>query len=313
MTRLRHRRLVVAAPASTANLGSGYDALALAVDLVDRVEVRVARKPGLELRVDGEGSGSLPTGRDNRFVVALETGLRWALGDVPTDLGWRIRMHNAIPVRRGLGSSAAATVAGLVAANGLAGETLDERRLLELAIQLEGHPDNVAAALLGGFVVVAAGDGHAETARFDPPHRLRCVFFIPTLELETTRMRQVLPAEVRHRDAAFNVGRAALSVAAMASGRIELLRVATQDRLHQPYRSAAYPALGGLIEAALAAGAHGACLSGAGSSVVAFTDSPEGTTAVTDALAQAAAEAGLEGTVEMLHPRTAGTVVVETD
>jgi homoserine kinase len=313
VTKLRLRRLVVHAPASTANLGAGYDALALALDLIDRVEVRVVRRSGLDLRVEGEGAGQLPGGRENRFVVALETGLRWALGEAPTDVGWRIRMRNEIPLRRGLGSSAAATVAGLVAANALAGDRLDERRLLELAIGLEGHPDNVAAALLGGFVVVVTQDGHPVTLRLDPPQRLRCVFFVPTRELETTRMRLALPAEVRHRDAVFNLGRAALTVGAMASGRLDLLRVATEDRLHQPYRSGVYAELPGLIEAALAAGAHGACLSGAGSSIVAFTDSPEASTAVSEAFVQAAGRAGLEGTVEVLVPRTAGTVVVEAE
>ena len=313
MTELLRSRVVVDAPASTANLGAGYDALALAVELVDRVELVVAPGGASSVEVEGEGSGSLSAGPDNRFLLALETGLRWALGEVPAGVGWTVRMRNAIPLLRGLGSSAAATVAGLVAANALAGDPLDERRLLELAIQLEGHPDNVAAALLGGFVVVVADDGRAQAVRLDPPLRLRCVFFVPTIELSTTRMRQVLPADVPHRDAAFNVGRAALTVAAFASGRIDLLRLGTEDRLHQPYRGEVFPALPALIEAALRAGAHGACLSGAGSSVVAFTDSPEASDAVASALGGAAAAAGLEGTIQMLIPRRAGTVIVEAD
>jgi len=313
VTELRHRRVVVDAPASTANLGAGYDALALAVDLVDRVELEVVAEPGLTIEVEGEGSGTLSRGPDNRFAVALETGLRWALGEPPAGVGWSVRMKNAIPLLRGLGSSAAATVAGLVAANTLAGDPLDQRRLLELAIRLEGHPDNVAAALLGGFVVVVSEDGRAEAVRFDPPRRLRCVFFIPALELSTARMRQVLPVDVRHRDAAFNLGRAALTVAAFASGRLDLLRLATEDRLHQPYRSEVFPALPTLIEAAVEAGAHGACLSGAGSSVVAFTDSPEASGAVEAALVGAARAAGLEGIVQTLAPRRAGTLVVEAE
>lgn len=313
MTELLHSRVVVDAPASTANLGAGYDALALAVELVDRVELSAAPGRGTSVEVEGEGSGSLSAGPENRFLMALETGLRWALGEVPADVGWTIRMRNAIPLLRGLGSSAAATVAGLVAANALAGDPLDQRRLLELAIQLEGHPDNVAAALLGGFVVVVSEDGRAEAVRLDPPLRLRCVFFVPALELSTTRMRQVLPAEVSHRDAAFNVGRAALTVAAFASGRMDLLRLATEDRLHQPYRGQVFPALPALVEAAVAAGAHGACLSGAGSSVVAFTDSPEVSADVEAALAATARSLGLEGIVHTLVPRRAGTVVVEAE
>jgi homoserine kinase len=310
---LRHKRLVVDAPASTANLGAGFDALALAVDLVDRVELKVRRKPGLKLAIDGEGAGVLPADAHNRFVVALETGLRWALGEVPAGVGWDIRMHNAIPLARGLGSSAAVTVAGLVAANMLAGETLDDHRLLEVAIGLEGHADNAAAAIFGGFTVVVSGDGSPIVARFDPPPRLRCVVFIPTLELATTRMRQVLPAQVPYRDAVFNVGRAALAVAAFASGRPDYLRLATEDRLHQGYRTTVYPALPSLLDAAREAGALGAALSGSGSTVVAFTDSTEMSDAVAAAFVRAAAAAGLEGTVQTLHPRTAGAVVVEAD
>jgi homoserine kinase len=313
VTGLQRRRVVVEAPASTANLGAGYDALGLAVDLVDRVELEVAGAAGLRIEVEGEGSGALPRGPENRFIVALETGLRWALGEVPADVGWTVTMHNAIPLLRGLGSSAAATVAGLVAANALTGDELDERKVLDLAIQLEGHPDNVAAALLGGFVVVVTDDGHAEAVRFDPAARLRCVFFVPDLELATAHMRQALPAEVPHRDAVFNVGRAALAVAAFAGGRSELLRLATQDRLHQSYRSAVFPALPTLIEAALGAGALGACLSGAGSSVVAFTDTPEGSAAVEAAFVTAARDADLAGSIQTLAPRRAGAVVLEAE
>ena len=313
MTALRHKRLVVDAPASTANLGAGFDALALTVDLVDRVELTVRRKPGVTLRIEGEGRGTLPTDASNRFVVALETGLRWALGELPAGMGWTIRMTNGVPLARGLGSSAAVTVAGLVAANALAGDPLDEHRLLELALGLEGHADNAAAAIFGGFVTVVAGEGPPIVARFDPPPRLRCVFFVPTLELATTRMRQALPAQVPYRDAVFNVGRASMAVAAFAAGRSEWLRVATQDRLHQGYRTSVFPALPALLDAARSAGALGAALSGSGSSVVAFTDSSEGSDEVAEALVRAAESAGLEGSVRVLHPRIAGAVVVEAD
>lgn len=313
MSELSLRRVVVDTPASTANLGAGYDALALALELVDRIELEVAAGPGLAIEIEGEGRETLPTGPENRFAVALETGLRWALGEVPSDVGWRVKMRNDIPLLRGLGSSAAATVAGLVAANALAGDPLDERRLLGLAMQLEGHADNAAAALLGGFVVVAATEGHAQAIHFDPPARLRCVFFVPSVELPTSRMRAVLPAQVPHRDAAFNVGRAALAVAAFASGRIDLLRLATEDRLHQPYRNEVFPALPALIGAALEGGALGACLSGSGSSVVAFTDAAERSTAVESALEAAARAEGLEGTIRTLAPRRLGAVVVEAE
>ena len=206
------RRVVVEVPATTANLGAGFDALALALDLKDRFEVDLLPGAGLEIEVEGEGAapGEISRGPDDRFVQALETGLRWALGQLPAGLGWRVRMRNEIPLARGLGSSAAATVGGLVAADAFAGGRLNERRMLTLAVELEGHPDNVAAALLGGFAVTAMVEGRPETMRFDAPRDLRAVIFVPDLRLSTAAMRAVLPATVPHRDATFNVGRVAL-------------------------------------------------------------------------------------------------------
>lgn len=305
--------MVVDVPASTANLGAGFDTLALALDLRDRIEVEVVDAPGLELSVSGEGAGALPAGRDNRFVVALETGLRWALGEVPLEVGFRIAMHNAIPLGRGLGSSAAATVAGLVAANALTGNGLDQRRLLTLSIEIEGHPDNAAAALLGGFVVIAVVDGRPETIRFDVPKDLGVVLFVPDVQMATTEMRAALPHDVPHRDAVFNLGRVALTVAGFASGRYDTLRAGTEDRLHEPYRAVAYPALPRLLAAARAAGALGACLSGSGSTVLAFGDSAPSLKAIGSAFIDVAAELDLTGSVRALSPRNAGAVVIEAE
>ena len=305
------RRVVVEVPATTANLGAGYDALALALDLKDRFEVELLDEPGLELAVEGEGQGVLPAEQDNRFVVALETGLRWALGQVPPGVGWRVRMVNHIPLARGLGSSAAATVGGLIAADAFAGGKLNQRRLLTLCIELEGHPDNAAAALLGGFVVTALVEGRPETVRFDVPRDLRAVLFIPDVQLSTQAMRSALPREVPHRDAAFNVGRVALGVAGLATGRYELLRAATEDRLHEPYRAEVYPALPKLVAAARGAGAIGACLSGSGSTIIAFGDALRQLTAIESAFLAAAAEADLAGVAQIVSPRNAGAVVIE--
>ena len=307
-----HRRVVVDVPASSANLGAGFDTLALALDLRNRVEVEVVEGPGLELVVEGEGAGVLSVGRDNHVVVALETGLRWALGEVPPGLGFHIRMENAIPVARGLGSSASAVVAGLVAANALTGDRLDQRRLLTLAIEIEGHPDNVAAVLLGGFVVVAMVEGRPETVRFDAPRDLRTVLFVPDLQMATTDMRAALPREVPHRDAVFNLGRVALAVAGLASGRYDVLGAGTEDRLHQPYRARVYPALPRLIAAARAAGAIGACLSGSGATVLAFGASMQSLTEIGSAFMAVAADLDIGGSVQIVAPRNAGTVVIET-
>lgn len=310
---LAHRRVLVEVPATSANLGAGYDALAIALDLVDRFEVEVKDEPGIELLVEGEGAGpdGLAADPENRFVVAFETGLRWALGELPSGVGWRIAMHNRIPLARGLGSSAAATVGGLVAADALAGGNLERRKLATLSIEIEGHPDNAAAALEGGFCVTGLVDGRPESIRFDVPRDLRVILFVPELELATGRMRAVLPPQVPHRDAVFNVGRVALGVAGLAMGRSSALRVLTQDRLHEPYRAEVYPALPRLVQAARDAGALGACLSGSGSTVIAFGESVNRLTIVESALMAVAADAGLAGVVHIVRPRNAGAVVLE--
>ena len=305
--------MVVEVPASSANLGAGYDALAVALELTNRVEVEAAREPGFRLEVEGEGADVLETTRDNRLLMGLEAGMRAAGGPPSADAGWLVRMRNEIPLRRGLGSSAAATVAGLVAGAALAGRSPDLAEVLRVAAGVEGHADNAAAALHGGFVVVATVDGSPEVIRFEPPAGLGAVLFVPDLELATDEMRAVLPGEVPHRDAAFNVGRAALGVAAIATGRSDLLSIATEDRLHEPYRAALFPALPRLTRAARDAGALGACLSGAGSAVIAFVDADDRAAAVREAFEAAAAEMNLAGRARAVALRRAGATVLEAE
>src|SRR5512137_2012772 len=154
------RWIAVEIPATSANLGAGYDCMAVALEIVDRIEVECLARPGagVEIAIDGEGAGELPEDRSNAFVVALERGLAEVRGAGAGELGWRIQMRNRIPLARGLGSSAAATVGGLLAGAALAGVSLGVERVLALATEIEGHPDNAAAALLGGFTVAAHGD-----------------------------------------------------------------------------------------------------------------------------------------------------------
>ncbi len=308
------RRITVEAPASTANLGAGYDCLALALAIPLRVEIEVLgwSKGEVELSVSGEGEGELPANRQNRIVRGLVAALEAARGPLPDRVGWRITVRSEIPLARGLGSSAAATVAGLVAGNVLSGEGLTSGDLLRLASEIEGHPDNAAAALLGGFVVVGpAPDGdRLEAIRFDAPRDLRAILFIPEKRLPTEEMRRILPASVPLADAAANLGRVALGVAGLAVGRTDLLRVLTEDRLHEPYRAAAFPELPRLTAAARAAGALGACLSGAGSTVVAFADSVAAITRVEAALAAAAADLDLAGRIAVVAPRNAGATLI---
>ena len=316
LAELDGRRISVEAPASTANLGAGYDCLGLALSMVDRIdlEVRSWSRGAVELTVEGEGAGELPEDRSNRFVRGLEAVFEEMRGPLPEGVGWRVRMRNDIPLTRGLGSSAAATVGGMLAANTLLGEPLTAHDLLRLATAIEGHPDNAAAALFGGFTVAArVGDGpddQIEALRFDAPRDLRAILFIPERRLSTADMRRALPATVPLADAVANVGRVALGVAGLATGRHELLRALTVDRLHEQYRAAAFPELPLLIEAARGAGAIGACLSGAGSTVVAFADSMSAFTRIEGAFAAVAADRDLPGRVEIVVPRNTGARVI---
>lgn len=302
----------VVVPATTANLGAGFDALALALDMANVVDIElVAGRPGwVDLRVEGEGAGRLHVGRGNRFLSGLRAGLEVA-GSEFNRWSYRVTMRNEIPLSRGLGSSAAATVGGLVAARELAGDAgaaaLPDERILELAVAAEGHPDNAAAAVYGGFVVVATVDGAPRAVRFDPPAALTCALFIPERPLSTAAMRAALPESVPLDDAVHNVGAAALCVAAFATGNLELLRAATVDRLHEPYRAAAvYPELPVLVAAARGGGALGACLSGAGSTVIAFADSAERAEAAGRAMAVAAAALELAGAWRVARPQSRG-------
>jgi homoserine kinase len=304
--------VVVEVPASSANLGAGYDCLGVALGITNRIEleVRVWSRGAIELTVDGEGRNELTEDRENRFVQGLEAALRLALGDLPDGVGWRIGMRNQIPLSRGLGSSAAATVGGILAGNALAGEPLASGDLLRLATQIEEHPDNAAAALLGGFVVSAATADGVEAIRFDAPRELRAVLFVPELRLSTRDMRRALPATVPLGDAVANLAAVAVGVAGLATGRHELLGRLTEDRLHEPYRAVAYPQLPGLVAAAREAGAIGACLSGAGSTIIAFVDSKAAATTIAGALDEAAARLELPGRSRTVELRNTGAQLV---
>jgi homoserine kinase len=308
------RRLTIDVPASSANLGAGYDCLGLALEILNRVTVEgvedAAGAGAIKLSVTGEGAGELPATRANRFIAGLEGAIEAVLGPRPPVIGWRVDMHNGIPLSRGLGSSAAATVGGVVAGNALAGNALAPAAMLQVATAIETHPDNAAAVLLGGFVVSAHLAGRVEAVRFDAPPGLRCVLFIPERRLSTEAMRRVLPADVPLRHAVENLGRVAIGVAGIASGRYDLLADLTVDRLHEPYRSASYPELPRLTGAAREAGALGAFLSGAGSTVLAFVAPGGESDAVEAAFRDEAVACGLAGRTAVVAPRNHGPEVV---
>jgi homoserine kinase len=267
----------VRVPASSANLGSGFDSLGLALALYDDVEVSVASSPGVTVEMTGEGAGTVACDDTHLVVRAMRTAWNMigATDDGSMPAGVRVSCANAIPHGRGLGSSAAAAVAGAVAAVVLAGRDLELERdvLLQVTAGMEGHADNAAASLLGGFVVAWETPGntaerfHAVPLEVHPG--IRPVAFVAGVESLTATTRGLLPDRVPLVDAAFTGSRTALAVLAFTQ-RPELLMPATEDRLHQGYRRPAYPESADLVDALRAHGVP-AVISGAGPTVLALT------------------------------------------
>lgn len=307
----------VEVPASSANLGPGFDALALALELRLRVTMRWVPvqdgqggwpPPLVSLLAAGEGAERLERGPENRIWQAA---LRLFEAVEPPEWAeaWGVEVEeaNAIPLTAGLGSSAAAAVAGLWAANALVGSPVPYRRLLDLAAGMEGHADNAAAAALGGFVVSRMGPDGAVTAVRVPVPRgeLAAAVAVPRFALPTQQARRVLPEAVALGDAVFNLGGSALVVGALTTGRFELLREAMADRLHQPYRRSLVPGLEAAMQAAVDAGAYGAALSGAGPSVLALCR-PHEAEAIGAAMARAFAAHGQTARWLVLEPASEG-------
>jgi homoserine kinase len=259
--------VTVRVPATSANLGPGFDALGLALTLHDVVEARITRR-GLDIEVSGAGEDTATAGEDHLVVRAMRAGFD-ATGGQPPGIG--LRCVNAIPHGYGLGSSAGAIVAGLLAVRALApgGAAMTDAEVLHLATRLEGHPDNVAACLTGGLTIAWTSASGPRTARLDPFPDLGTVVFIPECSMSTEVARLLLPASVPHADAAANAARAALLIAGLTSDPA-LLLAGTEDLLHQPYRAPAMPATASLVEALRAAGVP-TVVSGAGPSVLALT------------------------------------------
>ena len=293
-------RVRVAVPASVANLGPGFDILAMALQLQN--DIRAEQRPGA-LTIDaGPGASAELNDPDRNLVTAAYAQSCAALG-VPVT-GVHFTCVNRIPIGRGMGSSAAASLSGVLAAAALHQAPWDENAVLDRVSALEGHRDNAAAALLGGLAICAPG---APAVRLSVSDDLRAVLFIPDSPFTTSESRQVVPTTFNREDAIFNASRCALLVRALALGDHAALGIAMQDRWHQDARFALMKGAREIVAAADAAGASGAALAGAGPSVVALT--PLDPEPIAAAMSGAAARAGVRGETMVLSPRNYGTRV----
>ena len=271
MTNLVGRKVSVKVPATSANLGPGFDTLGMALSYYDELEVEAVAGTGAVVEVIGEGAGEVPTDASNLVVRSIAYVFERSGISLP---GLKLKAHNIIPHGRGMGSSGAAVVSGIVAAKGLLDGVVDftPEQLLQLATDLEGHPDNVAPALFGGLTI-AWEDDHGPHHKKLIVHRgVSPLELIPNFKMSTATARALQPESVPHADAVFNVSRSALLVAALTQSP-ELLMAATEDRLHQDYRSEAMPEAGKVIEL-MRKHNHAAVVSGAGPSVLVLASDP---------------------------------------
>lgn len=259
--------IAVTVPATSANLGPGFDCLGLALSLHNNLRLEVSTSP--EVEINGEGEASLPRDATNLAYRSAVTGYELSGKTAPSFKLWMI---NRIPLARGLGSSSAAIVAGLAAGIVASGRQIDRQELVSAAARIEGHPDNVAPAVYGGATVAVSVDDRTVVGTISVSPDISSVVFVPDSELQTRAARAVLAQTISLSDAVFNLGRASLLVAALSSDSRNLLRIASEDRLHQPARTVLIPILPKLLAGSLEAGALMSALSGAGPSVIALVD-----------------------------------------
>ncbi|MEX0762267.1 MAG: homoserine kinase [Dehalococcoidia bacterium] len=299
------QKVTARVPATTANLGPGFDCVGMALDLWNEVTI----EPGqFGVTTIGEGESELPTGPRNLVVTGVEAAFAAAGKRTPS---LHYTCINRIPHGRGLGSSSAAIVGGLVAGARMAGLCHDPHLLLKLAADIEGHPDNVAPAIFGGCCVGVHDGEEWVVDNVSIPEELNAVLFVPELQSNTHESRARLPQQISRTDAIYNIGRAAMLVNALSSGQLGLLRHATQDRLHQPQRSLAFPAFNHIVKAALNGGAHGAFLSGAGPTILALSTGREVT--ISYEMCEAARIAQVPGRGMILRTTRKGAHVVDGD
>ncbi|WP_407541156.1 homoserine kinase [Deinococcus radiomollis] len=300
------RSFTVRAPASSANLGPGFDSLGISLGLF--TTLRVTRQPFTQVVPLGPELADTPADTSNYIYRCMQITARRVGRELPPV---RVEIQTEVPLARGLGSSAAALVAGLVAANVLLGEPLGQDELLDMAAREEGHADNVAPALMGGIAVATLDRVGTHFVRLSPPEYLGVTVLIPDFELSTSKARAVLPTEYSRADTVHALSHAALLAAALATGRLELLEHAMQDYVHQIWRAPLVPGLTDVLEGATRHGALGAALSGAGPTVLCFHDARQDTAGLHAFLHGVMRRNGLDGRVMNLPIDLQGVLVSE--
>lgn len=258
-------------PATTANIGPGFDCLGMALSLYNTIEVEELDK-GLDIQVSGLGKDSIPTNKNNLVYKSMLKCFE-KLGYKPK--GLKIKQDNQIPIARGLGSSAACIVGGIMAANELSGNSLNKDEILELAVEIEGHPDNVGPALFGGLIVSNKDENQVHYVQAPLANNLRFIAAIPQNTLSTRESRAVLPKQVSFEDAVFNVGKSSLLVAALIQGKLETIPFGIQDRLHEPYRIKLMDSLESFFVKCKSENLNNIFLSGAGPTVILLAENEE--------------------------------------
>ena len=304
----------VRVPATSANVGAGFDCLGFAVTLYSELELTLTSKSGLDFQLEGEGSDEIVPEDEN----IVWNSIRKMLERIETPqkiLGAKMKMKNSIPLSRGLGSSAAAIVSGLFAANECLDNPLNREQILDLATEIEGHPDNVAPALNGNFTVNVMKKFEdriqVDSFNFKPQVDLKFIAAIPNFHLETKKARAVLPTSISRADAIFNLSRVAMLIASLSTGDERFLSEAFDDRLHQPYRMNLIPGMSEVFKAAKESGAIGACLSGAGPCLIAFTlPKLKNEIEISNSMRDAFSKFGIESRVEILDLDSSGAVVI---
>ncbi|MDO7906871.1 homoserine kinase [Paenibacillus sp. JX-17] len=303
---IREEGVRVRIPASTANLGPGFDTMGMALSLYAWMEMKASDQTTFHLH--GDQMNGVPVDKSNLIYEVAQLVFREAGVHVPEI---EVAMYSDIPLTRGLGSSASAIVGGLAAANALIGFPLPQSKLFDMATAIEKHPDNVGASLYGGIITAVWDGSRAECLKIIPDENLEVIVVIPDFQLSTSKAREVLPASLSMGDAIFNISRSTLLATALAQGRLDLIRTAMKDRLHQPYRASLVPGMAEILEHAPEHGALGAALSGAGPTVLALADRREGRSGeLTRYLLETMERSGIQAAALQLLPDLEGVQLI---